>query len=231
MIGGSIETIPTITMQERNALHNLFAMFDQMPKVESIQADVVKRDDSFLSAGDDYNAKVTWESILEPLGWTKVYSKGDATAWRRPGKNEGVSATTNFNGNDKLFVFSTNTTVTVTWDSGSLSNETLTIYVGALSKTNSSIPDAVIGSANIADGSVTTAKIADTNVTAAKLASTLDLSGKTITFPTGIPAANIGAGTVDNTELGYLNGVTSAVQTQARTQPEPPVSEAISTRQ
>ena len=109
LIGGSIETIPTITMKQRNALHAIFAMFDQMPRVESIQAEVVKRDDSFLSAGDDYNAKVTWESILEPLGWTKVYSKADAIAWRRPGKNEGVSATTNFNGNDKLFVFSTST--------------------------------------------------------------------------------------------------------------------------
>jgi hypothetical protein len=109
LIGGSIETIPTITMKQRNALHAIFAMFDQMPRVESIQAEVVKRDDSFLSAGDDYNAKVTWESILEPLGWTKVYSKADSIAWRRPGKNEGVSATTNFNGNDKLFVFSTST--------------------------------------------------------------------------------------------------------------------------
>jgi hypothetical protein len=124
------------------------------------------------------------------------------------------SSTGTIYGSISASTFSTNTTVTVTWDSGSLSNESLTIYVGALSKTNSSIPDSVIGSTNIADGSVTTAKIADTNVTAAKLASTLDLSGKTITFPTGIPAANIGAGTVDNTELGYLNGVTSAVQTQ-----------------
>jgi len=124
------------------------------------------------------------------------------------------SSTGTIYGSISASTFSTNTTVTVTWDSGSLSNESLTIYVGALSKTNSSIPDSVIGSTNIADGSVTTAKIADTNVTAAKLASTLDLSGKTITFPTGIPAINIGAGTVDNTELGYLNGVTSAVQTQ-----------------
>ena len=124
------------------------------------------------------------------------------------------SSTGTIYGSISATTFSTNTTVTVTWDSGSLSNETLTIYVGALSKTNSSIPDAVIGSTNIADGSVTTVKIADLNVTAGKLAATLDLSGKTITFPTGIPAINIGAGTVDNTELGYLNGVTSAVQTQ-----------------
>lgn len=143
-------------------------------------------------------------------------SSADVTSFYHVGrriKAVGTSTGTIY-GSISASTFSTNTTVTVTWDSGSLSNETLTIYVGALSKTNSSIPDAVIGSANIADGSVTTVKIADTNVTAGKLAATLDLSGKTITFPTGIPAINIGAGTVDNTELGYLNGVTSAVQTQ-----------------
>jgi len=143
-------------------------------------------------------------------------SSADVTSFYHVGRRIKAvgSATGTIYGSISASAFSTNTTVTVTWDSGSLSNETLTIYVGALSKTNSSIPDSVIGSTNIADGSVTTAKIADTNVTAAKLASTLDLSGKTITFPTGIPAVNIGAGTVDNTELGYLNGVTSAVQTQ-----------------
>ena len=36
----------------------------------------------------------------------------------------------------------------------------------------------------------------------------------TTMLPTGIPAANIGSGVVDNTEFGYLNGVTSAIQTQ-----------------
>ena len=40
--------------------------------------------------------------------------------------------------------FSTNTTVNVTWDSGSLQNETLVIYVGILSKTNNSIPTGII---------------------------------------------------------------------------------------
>ena len=33
-------------------------------------------------------------------------------------------------------------------------------------------------------------------------------------MPTGIDAANIGAGTVSNTEFGYLDGVSSAIQTQ-----------------
>jgi hypothetical protein len=79
--------------------------------------------------------------------------------------------------------FSTNTTVTVTWDSGSLSNETITIYVAALSKTNDSIPELVITNAKVAAGAA-------------------------------IDATKIGGGAVSNTEFSYLDGVTSAIQTQ-----------------
>ena len=61
--------------------------------------------------------------------------------------------------------FSTNTTVTVSWDSGSLSNEAITsVYLGVLSKTNNSFPTAVIATANIADASVTVAKMAVNSV-------------------------------------------------------------------
>ena len=109
LIGGSIETIPHISMSERAALHNIFAMFDEMPKAESIQQEVVAKHDGVLTPGDDYNARTTWEELLQPLGWTVVYRKGEATVWRRPGKSEGISATTNFNGNDKFYVFSTST--------------------------------------------------------------------------------------------------------------------------
>ena len=66
--------------------------------------------------------------------------------------------------------FSTNTTVNVTWDSGSLSSETLTIYVGILSKTSDSIPEDVIDAANLKSSSVATAKIAADAVTGAKIA-------------------------------------------------------------
>jgi len=109
LIGGSIETIPTITMQQRSALHNIFAMFDEMPKAESIQQEVATKHDGILTPGDDYNARNTWEELLTPLGWAVVYRKNEATVWRRPGKAEGISATTNFNGNDKFFVFTTST--------------------------------------------------------------------------------------------------------------------------
>ena len=109
LIGGSIETIPTITMAERSALHNIFAMFDEMPKAAVLQQEVVAKHDGTLSPGDDYNARTTWEELLQPLGWSVVYRKGESTVWRRPGKTEGISATTNFNGNDKFYVFSTST--------------------------------------------------------------------------------------------------------------------------
>jgi uncharacterized protein YjbI with pentapeptide repeats len=67
--------------------------------------------------------------------------------------------------------FSTDTTVNVTWDSGSLSNEAIdNIYIGSLSKTNNSIPTGVIATATLADGSVTTVKLANSAVTTAKIA-------------------------------------------------------------
>ena len=67
--------------------------------------------------------------------------------------------------------FSTNTTVNVTWDSGSLSNEAITsVHIGVLSKTNNSIPTGVIAAGNIADGAISTAKLAADSVTGAKIA-------------------------------------------------------------
>jgi len=109
LIGGSIETNPTLTSQERAALHNIFAMFDEMPKAENLQQEVVAKHDGSLTPGDDYGNQHTWEELLTPLGWSIVYRKGEAIVWRRPGKAEGISATTNFNGNDKFYVFTTST--------------------------------------------------------------------------------------------------------------------------
>jgi hypothetical protein len=67
--------------------------------------------------------------------------------------------------------FSTNTTVTVSWDSGNLSNESIdNIYVAALSATNDSIPESSIGTSKLVDAEVTTAKLAADAVTNAKIA-------------------------------------------------------------
>lgn len=109
MLAGSPKSIPTLTVAERNQLHSLFATFDSVPKIEFVTDDLVAKGGN-LTPGDDYNAKVTWEQILEPLGWKKVYTnKAGVTSWRRPGKNEGISATTNHAGTDKFYVFSSST--------------------------------------------------------------------------------------------------------------------------
>lgn len=108
MLIGGPASIPTITREERDALHHLFSMFDEIPKVEYLAEEIKTKPDGPLSPGDDYNRKVSWNQILEPLGWTKVYSTRDGvTAWRRPGKSEGISATTNHAGTDKFYCFTT----------------------------------------------------------------------------------------------------------------------------
>ena len=74
--------------------------------------------------------------------------------------------------------FSSNTTVNVTWDSGSLSSETLVIYLAILTQTNNSLPTDSIGSSNLKTNSVTTVKVTDANITAAKLATDSVIAAK-----------------------------------------------------
>jgi hypothetical protein len=67
--------------------------------------------------------------------------------------------------------FSTNTTVNVTLDSGSIANEAINnVYIAALSQTNNSIPEDVIDSANLKSNAVTTAKITNDAVDNDKIA-------------------------------------------------------------
>ena len=91
----------------------------------------------------------------------------DVTTPYHVGRRIKVVATTpgTIYGSITATAFSTNTTVTVAWDSGSLSNEAITsVYLGVLSKTNSSIPLVVIGTGNVADDAITAAKMAVNSV-------------------------------------------------------------------
>jgi hypothetical protein len=110
----------------------------------------------------------------------------DVTSIYHAGRRIKLTATTpgTIYGTISSSSFSTNTTVNVTWDSGSLSNETIdNVYIAALSKTNNSIPESIITNAKVASSAA-------------------------------IDATKIHDGTISNTEFGYLNGVTSAIQTQ-----------------
>ena len=125
--------------------------------------------------------------------------------------------------------FSTNTTVNVTWDSGSLSNEAITtVYIGVLSKTNNSIPTG-IAATKIADGTISDTEFQYLNGVSSAIQTQLDakqatITGSASTIDTESLTADravisngsqkIAVSDVTSTELGYLDGVTSAVQTQ-----------------
>ena len=125
--------------------------------------------------------------------------------------------------------FSTNTTVNITWDSGSLANEAISnVYIAALSKTNNSIPTG-ISAANIADGTISNTEFQYLNGVSSAIQTQLDakqatITGSATTIDTESLTANravisngsqkIAVSDVTDTELGYLDGVTSAVQTQ-----------------
>jgi hypothetical protein len=107
---GSLRTIVTLDPGERRDLLSLARSFDQMPEAAPREADNSKQGrDSAGRPGDDFIRKTTWEDILGPHGWRPVRRIGDETFWRRPGKDRGQSATTNYHGSDLLYVFSSST--------------------------------------------------------------------------------------------------------------------------
>ena len=122
--------------------------------------------------------------------------------------------------------FSTNTTVTVAWDSGSLSSETIDVYIGAL--TADSVPK-TINADRINTGVVSNAEFNYLDGVTSAIQTQLDAKNATITgSATTIDTESLTAdravisngsqkiavSDVTSTELGYLDGVTSAVQTQ-----------------
>jgi AAA domain/Bifunctional DNA primase/polymerase, N-terminal len=102
-------SIKTLTMDQRDALHDIFRALDQMPDAEIVAQTVsaIRESDGSLP-GDDYNLRATWDEIL--TGWSKVYQRGSETYWRRPGKSEGISASTGRNDSDNLYIWTTSTT-------------------------------------------------------------------------------------------------------------------------
>jgi len=99
---------------------------------------------------------------------------------------------------------------------------TVTLPVGTV--TTGMIADGAVATADIADLAVTTGKIADAAVTTAKIADDSITSAKIVAGTIVNSDINASAAidwtklaissTVDSTEIGYVNGVTSAIQTQ-----------------
>tara|TARA_Y100001973_G_scaffold2927_1_gene4432 strand:- start:3 stop:2345 length:2343 start_codon:yes stop_codon:yes gene_type:complete len=128
--------------------------------------------------------------------------------------------------------FSTDTTIVVSFDSGSLSNEAISnVYIGALSKTNDSIPTG-ISATKIADGSISDAEFQRLNGVTSDIQTQIDAKNATITGAASTIATSdltasralqsngsgkVEVSSVTATELGHVSGVSSAIQTQINT--------------
>lgn len=111
LISGGFDTIPTITPEERDELFTL-ARSLHVPHKDEVAAD--ERRDQYPARdggrpGDDFNATMEWADVLGQSNWKFVYSKDGVGYWRRPGKDRGVSATTNYAGTDLLKIFTSST--------------------------------------------------------------------------------------------------------------------------
>jgi hypothetical protein len=111
--GPTLDNLERITPKERDAMLWAARSLDRMPIEEpKLPAPTFNgRAYDGESPGDAYAGTVTFAAILEPHGWDCVGASGDRLLWRRPGKTEGISATTgnvSKQGNELLCVFSTN---------------------------------------------------------------------------------------------------------------------------
>jgi putative DNA primase/helicase len=107
---GGPATIASLTAQERTILWQLARSFDQMPKPKYVPPPIGAREQTEGERpGDDFNRRASWSEILVHHGWTEIVRRGNTTYWRRPGKTVGVSATTNHDGSDLLYIFSSST--------------------------------------------------------------------------------------------------------------------------
>lgn len=84
----------------------LLDLAEKEPPKKSVRGPVDPNDDR---PGSRFNANAEWADIMEGAGWTLVRAEGDCMYWCRPGKTEGISATTNHAGSDLLYVFSSST--------------------------------------------------------------------------------------------------------------------------
>jgi len=104
---GDLTAIPTITADERDILLNCARALTQYVEPERVCTPRESTTATGDRPGDIFAANVRWEDILLPHGWRVIGHRGEVTLWCRPGKKDGISATTGHCG-DHLYVFSSN---------------------------------------------------------------------------------------------------------------------------
>jgi putative DNA primase/helicase len=110
LLRGDLANIPLISADERQTFINAARAFDECIDLPPRTF----RPSPYRGEGDEkpgevYSRTHSWHEVLEPHGWKAVHHQSDTIYWKRPGKDDkGWSASTNHNGLDQFYVFTTN---------------------------------------------------------------------------------------------------------------------------
>jgi hypothetical protein len=109
IIQGTFDSIPELTTEEREVFLSCARSLDEKPREEYREQHHRTRAASEVLPGEAYNTNETpWGDILTPHGYKFNSTREDTSYWTRPGKEYGISASTNHNGSDLFYPFSTN---------------------------------------------------------------------------------------------------------------------------
>lgn len=112
-VQGDLLSVPVLSRAESEGIQEAASLCNRGPEIEPYEPrparQYIRSEGADWWPSDDYNLRGSWEDLLIPLGWEVVGHRGETTLWRRPDKREGVSATTNYRGNDLLHCFSSST--------------------------------------------------------------------------------------------------------------------------
>ena len=103
LVHGDLCDIPTLDAEVVDQLYQIAASLDESPEINkpTYTKQNVSPAPTNISTkpGEDYDDRCgdEWLSYLEQAGWTRV-GGGTRQLWRRPGKTDGHSATTNYGG-------------------------------------------------------------------------------------------------------------------------------------
>lgn len=111
-LAGGPATMVRITPDQRAALFAFLRVFNEMPTKEFDSKKTSTQQDAGDRPGDEFNAtfdRQKWNRFLTSRGWPFVYSHGQVDYYRRPGKDDGISASVNWDGKNRFRCFTSST--------------------------------------------------------------------------------------------------------------------------
>jgi hypothetical protein len=109
IIQGTLETIPTITVKQREILITCARSFNEFVEVVKHQTIPNPSGMARMSPWEDFNLRGDTVSLLESCGWTHVMTKGSKIHFKRPGSTDALTSG-NYDTEKNMFsVFSTST--------------------------------------------------------------------------------------------------------------------------